>query len=116
MRLNCRFADQNFNVSLNRSAAAHDLASLLPIDLMIEDYANNEKIAYLPRKLNEDGATAYSDAAVGDVCTYAPWGNLVFFYAPYRYSAGLIRIGRIEGGIAPLRVRGSYPLSLTLIG
>ena len=114
MRLTCRFADQDFTVSLNDSPAARDLLSLLPLDLTIQDYADNEKIAYLPRKLTEAGAAPYSDPAVGDVCTYAPWGNLVFFHAPYRYAPGLIPLGRIDGGIGPLLVRGTFPLSVTL--
>lgn len=116
MRLKCSFADQEFIVSLLDTPAARDLVSLLPLSLTIEDYAQNEKIAYLPRKLTEDGAEAYSDPAVGDVCTYAPWGNLVFFYAPYRYVRGLIRLGRVEGSIAPLRVRGTHPFSVTQLG
>ncbi|PLX39657.1 MAG: MFS transporter [Hyphomicrobiales bacterium] len=115
MRLKCQFADQGFTVGLFDTPAARDLVSLLPLDLTIEDYASNEKIAYLPRKLTEEGAAPFTDEAVGDVCTYAPWGNLVFFYAPYRYSRGLIRIGRIEGGIEPLLVRGTFPFSVTRI-
>lgn len=116
MRMTCRFAGQAFTVRLNDSPAARDLFALLPLDLRIEDYAHNEKIAYLPRKLTEEGAGPFGDEAAGDVCTYAPWGNLVFFHAPYRYSRGLIRLGRIEGGIAPLLLRGTYPLGLTRIG
>ena len=72
MRLYCIFAEQNFTVALNDSPAARDLVTLLPLDLTIEDYANNEKMAYLPRKLTEVGAAPISDPAVGDVCTYAP--------------------------------------------
>ncbi|MGD9918260.1 MAG: cyclophilin-like fold protein [Paenirhodobacter sp.] len=116
MRLLCRFADQAFTVALNDSPSAQDLLSLLPLALTIEDYAQNEKIASLPRKLTEEGAAPFGDEAVGDVCTYAPWGNLVFFHAPYRFSRGLIRLGRIEGDIAPLRLRGTYPLSVALHG
>lgn len=116
MRFKCSFAKEEFTVALNDSPAAHDLVSLLPLNLMIEDYGSNEKIAYLPRKLTEEGASPFSDPAVGDVCTYAPWGNLVFFYAPYRYSRGLIRLGRVEGSIDPLLLRGRYPLNLTQVG
>ena len=116
MRLNCKFADQEFTVVLNDSPSARDLVSLLPLELSIEDYATNEKIAYLPRKLSEVGTSAFSDEAVGDVCTYAPWGNLVFFHGSYRYVRGLIRLARVEGAITPLLTRGTFPLSLTLIG
>ncbi|WP_435259573.1 cyclophilin-like fold protein [Thioclava sp. FR2] len=100
---------------LNDSPASLDLTSLLPLDLTVEDHANNEKMAYLPRKLTDAVAISYSDTAIGDVCTYTPWDNLVFFYAPYRFSPGLIRLGRIMGGIEPLLIRGSFPLSVTQV-
>ncbi|WFU10318.1 cyclophilin-like fold protein [Rhizobium sp. CB3090] len=84
--------------------------SMLPLDLMIEDYSMNEKMAYLPRKLAVQGTEAFADESVGDLCYYAPWGNLVFFHAGYRYSRGLVRLGRLDGGAAPLLTRGKFPL------
>ncbi|QYM74490.1 MFS transporter [Pseudochrobactrum sp. Wa41.01b-1] len=110
MRLRFTFADQDFTATLENTAPARDLFSMLPLDLKISDYADNEKIAYLPRKLSGDTTSRISNEAVGDLCYYAPWGNLVMFYAPYRWSRGLIRLGRLDGGIAPLMVRGEFPL------
>jgi len=110
MRLRFTFADQVFTATLENTAPARDLFSVLPLDLKISDYADNEKIAYLPRKLSGDGSSRISNEAVGDLCYYALWGNLVMFYAPYRWSRGLIRLGRLDGGIAPLMVRGEFPL------
>ncbi|MCL4768582.1 MAG: hypothetical protein KJZ80_20385 [Hyphomicrobiaceae bacterium] len=46
---------------------------------------------------------------------YAPWGNLAFFYRGYRYSSGLIRLGRIDGDIAPLLMRGTFDLHIELL-
>jgi hypothetical protein len=37
-------------------------------------------------------------------------GNLAFFHAGYRWSRGLIRLGRLDGGPAPLLVRGEHAL------
>ena len=42
----------------------------------------------------------FGNEAPGDLAYYAPWGNLAFFYESYRYSGGLIRLGRIDGDIA----------------
>ena len=42
------------------------------------------------------------------------WGNLAFFHGGYAYKGDLIRLGRIEGGVAPLLVRGAFPLRLEL--
>jgi hypothetical protein len=83
---------------------------MLPLDLAIDDYSINEKIAYLPRKLSEDGSGPFANEAPGDLCYYAPWGNLAFFHAGYRYSRGLIRLGRLDGGIEPLLARGKFQL------
>lgn len=95
MKMRIAFADHVFTATLYDSPPARDLWSMLPLDLEIDNYANNEKIAYLPRKLTEEGSGSFSNEAPGDLCYYAPWGNLAFFYAGYRYSAGLIRLGRL---------------------
>ena len=113
MQIECSFHDQVFTVTLADNPSARDLLSLLPLnDLSITDYATNEKIAYLPRKLTEAGAARFGGEAPGDLCYYAPWGNLAFFHAGYRWSSGLIRLGRLDGGITPLLVRGTFPLRI----
>ena len=106
------FNGHSFLTRLNDTPSALDFASLLPLDIMIEDYSTNEKIAHLPRKLTETGSGPFKNEAPGDLCYYAPWGNLAFFYAGYRYSSGLIRLGRLEGAIDPLLTRGKFPLRI----
>jgi hypothetical protein len=115
MRLRCAFSDQTFTATLHDNPSARDLASMLPLELGIEDYSTNEKIAYLPRRLTEDGSGPFANEAPGDLCYYAPWGNLVFFYAAYRYSRGLIRLGRLDGGVQPLLRKGKFPLRIELL-
>lgn len=110
MRVKFTFADQAFTATLEDNPSACDLFSMLPLDLTISDYASNEKIANLPRKLTEVGSGRFQNEAVGDLCYYAPWGNLALFYGPYRWSRGLIRLGRLDQGAAPLMVRGEFPL------
>jgi hypothetical protein len=109
-RLRFVFADQNFTATLEDNPSARDLFSMLPLDLKVTDYATNEKIAYLPRKLSEKGSGRFDGEAVGDLCYYAPWGNLAMFHGSYRWSRGLIRLGRLDQGPAPLLVRGEHPL------
>jgi hypothetical protein len=113
MKIEIAFSDHVFGASLYDNPSARDFASMLPLDLAIDDYANNEKIAYLPRKLTEEGSGPFTNEAPGDLCYYAPWGNLAFFYASYRYSRGLIRLGRLDGGFEPLLTRGKFPLRVT---
>lgn len=115
MKVEFSFADFVFSATLYDNPSAHDLASMMPIDLSIDDYSNNEKIAYLPRKLTEQGSQVSENEAVGDLCYYAPWGNLVFYYASYNYSGGLIRLGRLDNGFESLLTRGKYPLKARLL-
>ena len=112
MKIELAFSDHVFTASLYDNPSVRDFASMLPLDLTIDDYANNEKIAYLPRKLSEEGSGPFTNEAPGDLCTYAPWGNLAFFYAGYRYSDGLIRLGRLDKGFEPLLTRGEFPLRI----
>lgn len=112
MRIRGTFSDQTFTAMLQDNPSARDFASMLPLDLSIDDYATNEKIAYLPRKLTEAGSGPFSNEAPGDLCYYAPWGNLAFFYGTYRYSKGLIRLGRLDDGVKPLLTRGKFPLRI----
>ena len=115
MRLRCRFADQDFTYRLLDNPTARDLVSLLPLDLTIGDFSTNEKIAHLPRRLDEGGHAPFDGEAPGDLCYFLGWGNLAFFHDDYTYQGDLIRLGRIEGGVAPLLVRGEFPLRLELI-
>lgn len=112
MKIQCAFAGHAFTAGLYDNPSARDLATMLPLDLTIEDYSTNEKIAYLPRKLTEEGSGSFTSEAPGDLCYYAPWGNLVFFYAGYRFSRGLIRLGRLDGGFTPLLTKGKFPLQI----
>lgn len=110
MRFRFIFADQDFTATLEDNPSARDLVATLPLDLTISDYSTNEKIAYLPRKLTEEGSGRFGREAVGDLCYYAPWGNVAMFHGPYRWSRGLIRLGRLEQGPEPLLMRGEHPL------
>ena len=94
------------------NATARDFLALLPMTLTLEDYAQTEKISYLPKKLSGADAPSGSDPSVGDITYYAPWGNLAIFYKDFRYSSGLIQLGRIDSGTDVLAVPG--PLNVTV--
>jgi hypothetical protein len=115
MKIRIEFNGASMTAKLYDNASARDFASMLPLDLTIDNYSTNEKIAYLPRKLIEDGSGPFDDERAGDLGYYAPWGNLAFFYAGYRYSNGLIRLGRIDGDFAPLLMRGKFDLRIKLL-
>lgn len=112
MRVKVIFGGAVLFAALEDSLPARDLVSLLPLDLVVDDYSTNEKIAYLPRKLLTAASHPITHEVPGDLCYYAPWGNLVFFYAPYRSSPGLIRLGRLEGDVALIHQPGRLPVRL----
>ena len=107
MKIRLTFNNQSLTATLYDNPSARDLYSLLPLNLSVDNYGNNEKIAYLPRKLTEEASGPFSNERPGDL-----WGNLAMFYDSYSYSTGLIRLGRIEGGFEPLLTRGKFPLKI----
>jgi len=105
MKIRMTIEGNAIHATLHDNAAARELASMLPLTLPLEDYAATEKIAYLPRKLTA-GAPARSDAgSLGEIAYYAPWGNLAIFYKDFKYSPGLISLGRIDSGMEILTAR-----------
>ena len=103
MRISIDLGNATVEATLADNAAARDLFSLLPLTLTLEDYASTEKIAYLPRKLATSGAPEGSTPSAGDLSYYAPWGNLALFYRDFKYSPGLVHLGRIESGLDALK-------------
>lgn len=101
--------------TLADNPTARDFASMLPLTLTLGDYANTEKIAYLDRKLATDAAPAGSTPVAGTIAYYAPWGNLAFFYRDFKYSPGLIPLGRVEAGLATLERAGGGKVRIELV-
>jgi hypothetical protein len=92
--------------TLDDTVAARDFASLLPLQLTLEDHAATEKISDLPRRLSIAGAPAGTTPSAGDIAFYAPWGNLALFHRPFGYSEGLVKLGTIDTGVEVLRRPG----------
>jgi hypothetical protein len=106
MKLRITLDGVALTATLDDTQASRDFASLLPLTLSLRDYAATEKVSELPRKLSIQGAPAGVDPAVGDITYYAPWGNLALFYKDFGYSAGLVKLGRIDSGVDALRRPG----------
>ncbi len=107
--------DKSVVATMYDNVTAKDFISLLPLTLDLDDYAGTEKISYLSRKLNTQGAPSGSDPDVGDIAYYAPWGNLAVFYKDYKYAAGLIILGKIEGDINMLNTSQKLKATLELV-
>jgi len=94
--------EQSVTATLHDPPIARDFASMLPLTLQFEQYAD-ERIAYLPRKLAREGAPSGMAPKTGDLTYYAPWGNLAIFMQDFRYSNGLLPLGRIDDGLSILQ-------------
>lgn len=112
MKIRLVLEGQTLSATLQDSPAARDFYSLLPLKLMLEDYAGTEKIAYPPRKLGIAGEPEGYAPAAGDLAYYAPWGNLALFHKRFRYSSGLVKLGQIESDLEPLRRPGKVAVSI----
>lgn len=94
-----QFAEGQAVLILNNSKAADNFYKMLPLQLSFKDFNHTEKIAYPPRPVHEGLSPEGHKPAKGDLCLYAPWGNLCVFYRDYSMSADLFYLGRIEEGM-----------------
>lgn len=75
VRIRFTFNALTLTATLYDNPSARDLVTMLPLDLTIDDYSSNEKIAVLPRKLTEDGSGPFGNEQPGDLCYYKPLGQ-----------------------------------------
>lgn len=105
---------QEFDVTLYDTPAANALYDMLPLELTFEDFNGIEKIAYMDNELPTAGEPDEFDPDVGDLCLYAPWGNLSIFYKDFRNSNGLISLGHIDSGMEViLNMQGDFFVTLS---
>jgi hypothetical protein len=97
MKINVKANGNTTVFKLNNSQAAKELYAQLPLSITVENYSNNEKIFYPPKKLNTTD-TPLSDARAGPLAYYAPWGDVVMFYGSFGSAAGLYELGHAISG------------------
>ena len=66
----------------------------------------------LSSQLSTAGAPEGIDPKIGDIAYFAPWGNLAIFHRDFRYSAGLIRLGRIAAGAEASAGKGNLTVRI----
>ncbi len=111
MKIRLIINDQVLSATLEDSLPASEFIAQLPLTLQLEDYAATEKIAQLPRSLNVEGEPEGITPVAGDMAFYAPWETWRFSQA-FGYSKGLVRLGRIEGGLQLLRKTGAVEVRI----
>ena len=92
MQISINSNGQTTVFQLNGSDAAKELYAQLPLHVEVENYSNNEKIFYPPKKLQTSN-TPLANAKTGTLAYYAPWGNVVMFYGDFGTANGLYELG-----------------------
>ncbi|WP_247637004.1 cyclophilin-like fold protein [Methylobacterium sp. 37f] len=111
IRLNSSNGD-SVTATLGDGESARAFRALLPLTLTLKDFNGSEKIGDLPKRLSVQGEPAGADPEPGDIAYYAPWGNLAIYYKDFKYSDGLVRLGRLSH--IPDAFKRSGPVKVTI--
>lgn len=104
LRLKITVGTAELYADVEDNAAARDFLTMLPLTQSFSDYNSTEKISYLSRSLAADNGGKSYDPEPGDLCYFAPWGNLCFFYRDFSASSDLIPIAHLSSGTAGIDV------------
>ena len=98
MKIRVSDGTNDITFELNETSAAKSLYGMLPLEVKVENYSNNEKIFYPPTTVSYGDDCIEGDCPAGTLALFSPWGNVVMYYgAASRYS-GLYILGQaVEG-------------------
>lgn len=97
MKISVKSAEYEIVYELNDSRAAEELYAQLPLTTEVEPFSNNEMTFYPPQELST-ADTPLSGGETGSLSYYAPWGDVVMFYAPCEPNGSLYEIGTVVSG------------------
>ena len=103
--------------TLADNATARDFASLLPLTLTMNDLFRREKFGHLPRATSDQGKRTHT-YEIGDIAYWSPGPDVAIYYhhdGEQIPDPGIIVIGKIDSGVAPLNVRGSVKVAMELM-
>ena len=100
MKIRISTNGQQFEATLNDSAASRDLITQLPQTLDMRDHGGVEKTGHLKAPLSSDGQPSGADPDIGDVGYYAPGNDLVLYYGDQSYYDGIVILGHLDGDAA----------------
>lgn len=108
--------DTKYVVTVDENTAAGKLfLEVLPLSLNFENFGSNERIAYLPHKLDMNSYEEPISVKRGGMTYYVPWGNLAVFRKSFSCSADLAPLGAMsEEAISALEKSGSTDVSFKL--
>jgi len=114
MKIRLSIGEQVATATLFDTPSARGFSAQLPLTLTLTDYARIERIANLPQKLALSRAEGSVPVRAGDLAYYGPWGNLAIFIdnGTGNYAGDLMRLGRVETGLAVLQRPGPYQVRI----
>ena len=96
-------ATNTITFELNETSAAKSLYQMLPLEVTVQNYSNNEKLFYPPTAVSYEADCIEGDCPAGTLALFSPWGNIVMYYgAASRYS-GLYILGKATEGADNIR-------------
>ena len=103
MKIRVSDGTHTITYELNETSAAKSLYGMLPLEVTVENYSNNEKIFYPPTAVSYGADCIEGDCPAGTLALFSPWGNVVMYYgAASRYS-GLYILGKAVEGADHIR-------------
>lgn len=96
------FENQEIIVNMYDNPTSRAFLERLPLMLTFKDFSGFEKMSVLEEGLTTEGAPEGITPSAGYFAYYAPWKDITIFYDDWRYSPGLIQLGKIDSGIEEL--------------
>lgn len=103
MKIVLTIAETIIEAELYDHPVARELAGLLPLELIFNDFHQQEKVATLDRSLTLNGVPNADAPQPGEIGYYAPTQGLVLYYAGPGRWRGLVRMGRFDFDLDALR-------------
>jgi hypothetical protein len=103
MKIELTFNGSSVEAQLYDHPVARELAGMLPLDLVFNDFNGIEKVASLGRSLHLQGVPDADAPGPGEIGYYAPTQGFVLFYGSPGKWPGLVRMGRFDYELGMLR-------------
>ena len=103
MRIKVSDGTNTIVYELNETSAAKSLYQMLPLEVAVQNYGNNEKIFYPPTAVSYGADCIEGDCPAGTLALFSPWGNVVMYYGSASRYRGLYILGKAIEGAAGIR-------------
>src|SRR3954470_12984210 len=116
MKISIKIGGQTLTATLADNATARDFASVLPLNVSMNDLFGREKYGDLPKALSENGPRK-NRYEVGDIAYWSPDHQFAVYYhqdGKSIPSPGIIPIAKINGGTEAFNVRGSVKVPIAV--